>query len=51
MAAVDEDRQLDALGTAVVEERLDRGANRPPRVENVVDEDDEAAVDAVAGVL
>ena len=45
MAAVDEDRQLDALGTAVVEERLDRGANRPPRVEHVVDEDDGLALE------
>src|SRR3954468_21442866 len=39
MAAVDKDRQLDALGTAVVEERLDRGANRSSRVQHVVYED------------
>src|SRR4051812_21707607 len=40
VAAVDEDGELNAGGTAVVEERLDGRANRAPRVEDVVDEDD-----------
>src|SRR5215208_1184507 len=40
MPAVDENRKLDAVWPAVVEERLDRGANRPAGVEDVVDEDD-----------
>src|SRR5262249_29375219 len=31
-------RELDPLGAAVVEERLDRRADRPTRVEDVVDE-------------
>src|SRR5919206_1533162 len=38
--AVDEHRELDAGRPAVVEERLDRGPNRPARVEDVVDEHD-----------
>src|SRR5262249_22163528 len=45
VAAVDEHRELDARGAAVVEERLDRCADRAPRVEDVVDEDDGAAVE------
>src|SRR5919198_5017572 len=40
VAAVDEDGELDAVRPAVVEQRLDRGADRPPRVEDVVDEHD-----------
>ena len=40
MAAVDEHGELDARGPAVVEERLDRGADRAAGVEDVVDEDD-----------
>src|SRR5919108_922208 len=39
VASVGEDGELDPFGTAVVEERLDRGSDRPARVENVVDED------------
>src|SRR5919204_5083336 len=39
MAAVDEHCKLDAVGTAVVEERFDRRANRASGVEDVVDED------------
>src|SRR5712692_3921760 len=39
MATVGEDGELDAGRAAVVEERLDRGADRPARVEDVVDED------------
>src|SRR5436190_20385137 len=45
VAAVDEDGELDALGTAVVEERLDRGTDRPAGVEHVVDEDDGLALE------
>src|ERR687885_158880 len=40
VAAVDEDGELDPIGPAVVEQRLDRGADRPARVEDVVDEHD-----------
>src|SRR5205823_11501012 len=38
VAAVGEHRELHAGGATVVEQRLDRGADRAPRVENVVDE-------------
>src|SRR5919198_4018489 len=38
VAAVDEHGELDPVGTAVVEQRLDCGANRATRVEDVVDE-------------
>ncbi len=38
MTAVDEDGELDPRGPAVVEQRVDRGADRPARVEHVVDE-------------
>ena len=41
--SVDEHCELDALGAAVIEERLDRRADRPPGVEDVVDEDDRLA--------
>src|SRR5262249_36184790 len=40
VAAVDEHGELDAIGAAVVEQRLDRGADRPSGVEDVVDEHD-----------
>src|SRR6059058_1256951 len=40
VAAVDEDGELDPVGPAVVEERLDRGADRPAGVEDVIDEHD-----------
>src|SRR5262249_1922886 len=40
MATVDENGQLDPVGTPVVEERLDRGPDRAARVEDVVDEHD-----------
>src|SRR5919199_6587184 len=40
VTAVDEHRQLDALGAAVVEQRLDRRPDRSAGVEDVVDEDD-----------
>ena len=39
MAAVGEDGELDPRGTAVVEERVDRRADRAAGVEDVVDED------------
>ena len=45
VAAVGDDGELDAGGPAVVEQRLDRGADRPARVEDVVDEDAGAALD------
>ena len=39
-AAVGEHRQLDPRRTAVVEERLDRGADGPAGEEDIVDDDD-----------
>src|ERR1700761_1864149 len=42
VAAVAEDGELDALGAAIVEERLDRGADGAAGEEDVVDEDDRA---------
>src|SRR5262245_1139698 len=39
MASVGECGELDACGTAVVEERLDRRADRAPGIEDVVDAD------------
>src|SRR4051794_18512740 len=48
MAAVDEDGELDARRAAVVEERLDRGADRPARVEDVVDEHDRPSLECEA---
>ena len=45
VAAVDEDDQLDRARTAEVDQRVERGADRPPRVEHVVDEQDLAIVD------
>ncbi len=38
MPAVDEHRELHAVGAPEVEQRVDRGADRPPREEDVVDE-------------
>ena len=38
VAAVDKDCELDTCGPAVLEERLDRGADRAAGVEDVVDE-------------
>src|SRR5687767_9426687 len=40
VAAVDENRQPDRGRTPELEEGIHRGARGPPRVENVVDEDD-----------
>src|SRR2546427_6200646 len=40
MPAVNEDGELDPLGAAVVEQRLDRRADRATGVEDVVDEHD-----------
>ena len=45
MAAVADDGELDTGGPAVVEERVDRGPDRPPGVEDVVDEDAGAALE------
>src|SRR5579862_481272 len=44
MSAVDQDQQLHAAGTSVIEQRIERGANRAPRVEHVIDQDDVASV-------
>ena len=48
MAAVDEDEELNALRTAVGEERIKSGANSSAGVEHIIDEDDVAAVDVEA---
>ena len=45
MAAVGDDCELDAVGAAVVEERLDRGSDRAAGVEDVVDEDARAPLE------
>src|SRR5207249_6046084 len=45
VSTVDEHGELDALRTAVVEERLDRSADRPARVEHVVHEHDRLALE------
>ena len=45
VAAVGDDGELDARGAAVVEERLDRGADRAAGVEDVVDEDARAPLE------
>ena len=45
MAAIDEHGELHAGRAAVVEQALDRGADRASRVEDVVDEDDRATVE------
>ena len=42
---LDHDGKLDGLGTAVVDEGIERGADGAARVEDVVDEDDVAVVD------
>ena len=48
MTAIGEHGELNAGGPAVVEERLDRRADRAPRVEDVVDEDDRPPVEREA---
>ena len=45
VAAVGEHGELHALGPAVLEEGVDRGADRAARVEDVVDEDDRASLE------
>ena len=45
VAAIGEAGELHARGPAVVEERLDSGADRPPGVEDVVDEDARAPLE------
>jgi len=42
---VDKDRQADGAGTAVVDERVHRGADGPAREEDIVDQDDHTSVD------
>src|SRR5208282_5722370 len=44
-AAVDQHRKLDGLGPPIVEQLVDRGAHRAPRVQDVIDEHDAAAGD------
>ena len=48
MTAIDEHQELDAAGTAMIEEGVEGGANGAAGVEHVVDEDDVAAVDVEA---
>jgi len=50
VAAVDEDEQLNAPGAALIEERVERGADGATGVEDVVREDDVTAVDVEANV-
>ena len=50
MAAVDENEELYALWASVVKERVQRGADGASGVEDVVHEDDVAAVDVEAEV-
>ena len=45
VAAVGEHGELDAVGPPVLEERVDRGADRAAGVEDVVDEDHGAALE------
>src|SRR5919107_3126037 len=45
MPTVDERGKLDALGPAIVEQRLDRRADRAAGVEDVVDEDDRLSLE------
>ncbi len=45
VAAVGEDGELHARGPAVLEQRVDRGADRAARVEDVVDEDHGASLE------
>ena len=46
MAAIDQDREADRLRPPEVDERVHRGPDRASGVQDVVDEDDRAAVDA-----
>src|SRR5262245_15688102 len=43
MAAIDDTRELDRARPAEVDQRVHGGANRPPRIEYVVDEHDDLA--------
>ncbi|ESU49622.1 hypothetical protein P376_2404 [Streptomyces sp. HCCB10043] len=49
MAAVDQDRELHRAGAADVAERVEGGADRAAGEEHVVDQDDQAALDPLAG--
>ena len=44
MASVHQHRELHAGGAAVVEDLIDRGADRAPRVKHVVDDHDRASI-------
>ena len=48
VAAIDQDQQLHAPGTAVIEEGVERGADGAAGIEDVVHEDDVAAGDVAA---
>jgi len=50
MTAVDEGGELDAVGTPVVEQRLDGRPCRASGVEDVVDDDDGRPLDAEVDV-
>ena len=45
VAAVGENGELDAIGASVLDQRVDRGADRAAGVEDVVDEDHRAALE------
>ena len=45
MAAIDERDELNRARAAEVDERVERGANRPPRVQHVIHEQNQPAVD------
>ena len=45
MAAVDEDGQLHALWPAKVGQGVERGPDRPPRIQNIIDQDDGGSID------
>ena len=45
MAAIDEDHQLDGARAAELDQRIERGANRPSGVEHIVDEQNAFLVD------
>src|SRR4030095_9285261 len=45
MAAIDEDHQLNGARAAELDERIERGPNRPAGVEHIVDEQNAFLVD------
>ena len=48
MAAIDQDKELDAAGAAMIEEGVESGADGAACVEHIVDQDDVASVDIEA---